>query len=174
LTGQVALEVPVKSQSIEIHRVQDGVLVTAIEILSPVNKRPGHEAFNKYRLKRRDLLRAGVHLLEIDLLRGGTRPPLVTPLPEAPYFVFLNRMERYPNVEIWPISFQDPIPILPVPLMAPDADVPIDLNQAIQIIYTEAVYDLRIDYEQPPPLPALSSEETTWLEAHLQSTGVRS
>ncbi len=82
-------------------------------------------------------------------------------------------MEHHPNVEIWPISFQHPIPILPVPLMAPDADVPIDLNQAIQTIYTEAVYDLRIDYKQMPPPPALPSEEAAWLEAHLQSTGVR-
>lgn len=173
LTGQVALEVPVRSQSIEIRRVQDGVLVTAIELLSPVNKRHGHEAFHKYRLKRRDLLRAGVHLLEIDLLRGGSRPPLVTPLPDAPYFVFLSRAERYPNVDIWPVSLQEPIPILPTPLVEPDPDVPLDLNRAIQVVYDEAFYHLRIDYAQPPPLPALSPDDATWLDTHLQAAGAR-
>ncbi|NUQ63676.1 MAG: DUF4058 family protein, partial [Pirellulales bacterium] len=42
-------------------------LVAAIEILSPVNKRPGHEAHEEYLRKRRELLRSGAHLIEIDL-----------------------------------------------------------------------------------------------------------
>jgi hypothetical protein len=80
LTGLVALEVPVKEQRIEIRESESRVLVTAIEILSPVNKRTGHEAFQTYRRKKRDLLRTTVHVLEIDLLRGGNRSPLATPL----------------------------------------------------------------------------------------------
>jgi hypothetical protein len=173
LIGRVALEAPVKSQSIEIHETETGLLVTAIEILSPVNKRPGHEAFNTYQRKRRDLLRADVHLLEIDLLRGGRRPPLTTPLPDAPYFVFLSRSERRPAVEIWPLSLQAPIPVLPIPLLPPDADAPLDLNRATQIVYDEAAYDLQIDYHQLPPKPSLTPEEIKWLETHLKSVGVR-
>jgi hypothetical protein len=174
LLGRVALEVPVKSQSIEIQETETGRLVTAIEILSPVNKRPGHEAFNTYRRKRRDLLRTEVHLLEIDLLRSGHRPPLATPLPDdAPYFIFLSRGQRRPTVEIWPLSLQKPIPVIPVPLLVPDPDVPLDLNQIIETIYDEAAYDLRLDYTQPPPKPDLNPEEAEWLETHLQSVGLR-
>jgi hypothetical protein len=102
VTGIATLEVPVKEQAIEIRETGSGTLVTAIEILSPVNKRPGHDAFEGYRRNRRDLLRTNVHLLEIDLLRAGARPPLLTPLPEAPYFVFLSRDGKRPKVEIWP------------------------------------------------------------------------
>ena len=173
LTGRVPQEVPVRIQSIEIHETETGLLVTAIEILSPVNKRPGHEAFDTYRRKRRDLLRTNVHLLEIDLLRGGRRPPLETPLPEAHYFVFLSRGERRPVVEIWPLRFQEPIPVLPIPLLAPDPDVPLDLGRAIQTVYDEAAYDLRLDYRQPPPRPELASEDMAWLEAHLQAAGLK-
>src|SRR5574341_2286620 len=39
LVGQVPIETPVRSQSLEIRAVRGGTLITAIEILSPVNKR---------------------------------------------------------------------------------------------------------------------------------------
>ncbi len=89
--------------------------VTAIEILSPVNKRPSHQAFKNYQRKWRDLLRSDVHLMEIDLLRGGERPSLLTPLPNVPYFVFLSRAERRGRVEIWPLRLQESLPVLPIP-----------------------------------------------------------
>ena len=47
-------------------------LVTAIEILSPVNKRG--DSLHLYRAKRKSLLRTDVHLIKLDLLRGGKRP----------------------------------------------------------------------------------------------------
>jgi hypothetical protein len=107
------------------------------------------------------------------LLRGGRRPPLETPLPEAHYFVFLSRGERRPVVEIWPLRFQESIPVLPVPLLAPDPDVPLDLGRAIQTVYDEAAYDLRLDYRQPPPRPELASADIAWLQAHLQAAGLK-
>ncbi len=173
LTSLVTFEELIKEQSIEIREVGTDLLVTAIGILSPVNKRPGHEAFEAYQRKRRDLLRSSAHLMEIDLLRSGRRPPLVTPLPDAPYFVFLGRADYRPKVEIWPLRFQDSIPVLPVPLLEPDPDVPLDLGRAIQTVYDQAAYDLRIDYHQPPPKPDLAPEDGRWLEARLQTAGLR-
>jgi len=169
LLGHVVLEEPIKLYSIEIREAATGLLVTVIEILSPVNKRPSHEAFEDYRRKRRDLLRSSAHLMEIDLLRAGHRPPLLTPLPEAPYFVFLHRADYRPKVEIWPLRFQDPIPLLPIPLLDPDPDAPLDLGRAIQTIYDAAAYDLRLDYRQPPPKPDFAPQDAEWIEASLQS-----
>lgn len=159
LTGIVALDVPAQYRHIEIRTVGDETLVTTIEILSLVNKRPGADAADAYDRKRRDILRSNVHLLEIDLLRGGRRPSLVTPLPDAPYFIFLSRAERRPQIEIWPLALRERIPIVPIPLQPPDLDVPLDLTQAIQRIYTSARYDLRIDYRQAPPPPELSADD---------------
>ncbi len=167
--GYVTLEEPIKMHSVEIREAATGLLVTAIEILSPVNKRPSHEAFEDYRRKRRDLLRSSAHLMEIDLLRAGHRPPLVTPLPEAPYFVFLHRGDNRPKVEIWPLRIQEAIPVLPVPLLYPDPDVPLDLGRAIQTIYEVAAYDMRLDYYEPPPKPDLALEDAEWVAARLQS-----
>ena len=93
---------------------------TYIGILSSVNKRPGHQAHLAYQRKRRNLVYSEVHLLEIDLLRGGGRPPLVRPVPPAAYYVVLSRAERRPRVDVWPIQLSDCLPVLPVPLLAPD------------------------------------------------------
>jgi hypothetical protein len=61
---------------------------TAIEVLSPVNKRSSHEAYHDYLRKRRQLLHSEAHVIEINLLRGGERPPLAGPVPSAPYAVY--------------------------------------------------------------------------------------
>jgi hypothetical protein len=156
-------------QRIEILKVGGKSLVTVIEILSPINKRAGHKAQADYARKRRKLLQTNVHLLEIDLLRGGRRPcePEVE-LPPAPYFVFLSRAKRRDQLEIWPIPLAEPLPVVPVPLRAPDPDVPLDLGAALRAIYDRAGYDLILDYRRPPPRPDLSPEETAWVAALLR------
>ena len=67
--------------SVEIRDVAERRLVTVIEILSPVNKR-GQGLRDAERVDRRmELLQTRTHLLEIDLLRAGTRIPLIGDLP---------------------------------------------------------------------------------------------
>jgi hypothetical protein len=173
LTGLVAMEVPTQYHRIEIRTAGDETVVTVIEILSPANKRPGADAADAYERKRREILRSDVHLLEIDLLRGGRRPSFETPLPNAPYFIFLSRAEQRPRVGIWPLSLQQPILAIPVPLRAPDPDVALDLTRALQQIYASARYDLRIDYQRDPPPPELSSVDGAWLDQQLRVAGVR-
>jgi hypothetical protein len=166
-------DLPEKLNTVVIRTVEDDTLVTAIEILSATNKRPGHPTYATYHRKRRAILESDTHLMEIDLLRAGERPPLAEPLPEAPYFIILSRAERRPVAEVWPLRLQSPIPILPVPLLPPDADIPLDLGQALATIYHRSGYDLRIDYSQPPPPPPLIPADATWLDEHLHDVGVR-
>jgi len=161
--SKVKLEVPLRLYNIEIREVESKGLVTVIEILSPVNKQPGHESYKSYLRKRRDLLRSEVHLLEIDLLRGGKRPPLETEVPLAPYYVTLSRADHRPIVSVWPIQLADLLPILPVPLLDPDPDVSFDLGRAVKTVYEEGAYGLEINYHLPPPPPALTDKESHWL-----------
>ncbi|GAB4425810.1 MAG: DUF4058 family protein [Chloroflexi bacterium OHK40] len=173
LTLPAIMEVPTEYARIEIRTVRDYVLVTAIELLSPANKRPGAEGADAYEKKRQELFRSTAHLLEIDLLRNGKRPQVARPLPDAPYFVFLSRVQRRPYIDIWPLSLRTPMTRIPVPLRYPDADVPLDLGAAIRISYQRARYDLEIDYRADPPPPPLSPDDAAWLDAYLRERGLR-
>lgn len=174
LTGTIAMEIPTRYHQLEIRTAGNDTLVTAVEVLSPVNKRPGADAADAYERKRHEIFQSNVHLMEIDLLRGGRRPEIVQPLPPDPYFIFLSRAERRPVIEIWPVRLEESIPIVPIPLRYPDEDVPLDLNAALALIYRSARYDFRIDYRQPPPPPELAPAEAAWMEALLRERGLRS
>jgi hypothetical protein len=175
LIGAAVLEAPTRYARIEIRAVNDETLVTAIELLSPVNKRPGVDGADAYEKKRQELFQSSAHLLEIDLLRAGKRPLLARPerLPDDPYFVFLHRREDWPRVGIWPCALQKPLPTVPVPLRRPDPDVVLSLTQVLQQVYRNARYDLQVDYRAAPPPPDLAPEDATWLDAQLRERGMR-
>jgi hypothetical protein len=172
LTLPALWTIPTEYARVEIRTVHDHVLVTAIEILSPANKRPG-EGAESYEKKRQELFQSTAHLLEIDLLRAGKRPQTARPLPNAPYFIFLSRADYRRYVEIWYWTLQQSIPIVPVPLRPPDEPVPLDVGAALHDTYRRARYDLDIDYHQPPPPPELSAEDAAWLDEYLQAAELR-
>lgn len=172
VTSTVLLEEPIRLHSVEIREVGTMRLVTAIEILSPANKRSAHDAREEYLNKRRAILRSDAHLIEIDLLRGGERMPLQKPVPKAAYYVVLSRSNRRPVVEVWPIQIWEKLPTIPVPLLRPDADVPLDLSAVVATVYERGAYDRLIDYRQPPP-PPLTDEEAEWLDRWLREKGLR-
>ncbi len=163
----VPMELPLRLYTVEVRETGALRLVTAIEILSPVNKRPGHEAYHDYLRKRRELLRSDAHLMEVDLLRGGERPPLERPVPPAPSYVVLSRAGRRPYVDVWPIQLWKALPLLPVPLLEPDPDAPLDLGAAVASAYERGAYARLIDYGAPAPPPALSDAESAWIEERL-------
>jgi hypothetical protein len=68
---------------------------------------------------------------------------------------------------VWPISLHQPLPALPVPLLRPDPDVPLDLGQALRTAHERARYDLRIDYSAPPD-PPLSDADAAWAATLLE------
>lgn len=173
MENSVLVEVPLRQMSVEILASDSMELVTAIEILSPVNKRPSHRAYSDYLQKRSDILRSTAHLIEIDFLRGGERPPLGEPTPVVPYYITLSRASTRPSVTVWPIAFRNTLPEIPIPLSDPDDDVPIDFGSAVADVYERGGYATLIDYNRPPPPPQLDEEETKWVDALLHEHGVR-
>ncbi|MDJ0703524.1 MAG: DUF4058 family protein [Leptolyngbyaceae cyanobacterium MO_188.B28] len=165
LTIPIPQPVPVRLANVEIRDTAQNVLVTCIAILSPVNKRePGLTA---YRQKRQGLYRAGVHLVELDLLRRGVRPFAHPQLPEVPYAIALTRSHDK-VMGVWPLTLQDALPTIPIPLQSPDPDVPLDLSAVLQEVYDEAAYDLSLDYTAPPPPPVFSAKDKEWLETQFK------
>lgn len=153
----VAVRIPL----VEIRTVEGMQLVTAIEILSPVNKRKG--GWENYQKKRRELKNAHIHLLEIDLLRRGQRVIQHPNLPVSDYLICLSRAGSL-QTDIWAIDLPSPLPSVPVPLQAPDPDLAIGLGAALREIYDEAFYGASLDYSKAPPPPDIREAFAGWMQ----------
>ena len=68
----------VKERWIEIRRRPDWTPVTIIELLSPTNK--SGQGHSDYLYKRVSLIARSIHLIELDFLVAGRRPPMGRPL----------------------------------------------------------------------------------------------
>jgi hypothetical protein len=147
---------------LEIRDRRDRRVVTVIELLSPANKYSGPDR-EQYLGKRGGLLASSAHLVEIDLLRGGPRMPFAGPLPECDYYALVSRMERRPTADFWPIRLRDRLPVLPIPLRAPDPDARLDLQAALHHVYDAARYGNYI-YDGAPQ-PALNAADEAWARA---------
>ena len=135
-------------------------VVTVIELLSPTNKTPGPDR-DDYLSKRSLYIYGPVNFIEIDLRRGGTRPQ-PPPLPGCDYYVLLGRTDDRSSYGMWPLSLRDRLPVIPVPLSPPDADVPLDLQGVLHRVYDAAQYGNYIYSETPEP--PLSAEDAAWAQ----------
>lgn len=156
--------------TVEIRDVRRKRLVSAIEVLSPTNKRGSGR--RDYHRRRERLLHGGANLMEIDLLSEGSRIRLEGTIPESRYFVFLTRASRCPFTEFWAMELPDPLPVVPIPLLKDDGDVALDLQAAFGTMYDAAGYDLLVDYSEDPGIP-VSDVERRFIEERLKSAGIR-
>src|SRR5581483_2259371 len=146
----------------------DEPLVTCIEVLSPSNKRRGGEGWELYLRKRQALLLGQANLVEIDLLRGGTKFPMRGPWPDSPYTLLVCRQPSAPTCKVVKALYRKRLLPLSIPVRPPDPDVTIDLQPMIELIYEVSRYDVTIDYRKPldPPLPP---EDAAWLAEALKA-----
>ena len=124
-------------------------IVTVIEMLSPTNKRLGSDGRAQYLRKRPSVLRSRAHLVELDLLRGGQRLPMRTPLPPGDYFAIVSRSPRRPAAEVFAWTIRQPLPSVPIPLAGSDPDIMLDLQAVMDATYDGMGYDYALDYSQP-------------------------
>ena len=119
---------------VEIIRADDDRerLVTVIEVLSPANKTPGEQGRDLYLRKQREVLGSKIHLVEIDLLRGGehtTAIPneyLVREAAPFDYHVCIHRFDNLEDYFVYPILLSQALPEIAIPLMPGDGEVTID------------------------------------------------
>jgi hypothetical protein len=157
-----------RERYIDIHdRYQNMKVVTTLEVASPSNKAAGPSR-RAYRRKQRETRRSECHLVEIDLLRRGRH---VLCVPEAmaratspyDYLVCVNRWPERERYEVYPRALSDRLPRIRVPLSPPDADVPLDIQAALEQVYEEGDFMLLVRYDQPC-IPPLSAGDQRWAD----------
>jgi Protein of unknown function (DUF4058) len=79
----------------------------------------------------------------------------------------VSRAERRPVADLYRFSLRDAIPGFPLPLKPEDEELLVDLQTIFHQVCERSSYDLRIDYRQPVPPPALSEADRQWVDALL-------
>lgn len=148
---------------LEVRDRQGRELVTVIELLSPSNKRAGDDR-EQYLAKRRERLRSPAHLVEIDLLRGWSPMPQEG-RPPCDYSVMVSRAEKRRAADFWPIGLRDRLPVVPIPLHAPDQAAPVDLQEALHRAHDGPGYEHFIYRGEPEP--SLSAEDAAWARGYI-------
>jgi hypothetical protein len=156
----------------------DKRLVTAIEVLSPSNKSPGDHGRDLYLQKQREVLASAVHLVEIDLLRGGThttavpRDAAIAQAGPFDYHVCVHRFGEKRKYTIYAIPLEEPLPRIQIPLLPGDEDVLLDLQAAFTRCYEAGPYRREILYDREEPEPPLSAQQEAWAKQRLRSAGL--
>lgn len=171
VTVSVPMPETIRESYLEIREVATGYVVTAIELLSPTNKRPGmgREAYLR---KRREVLSCPTHLVEIDLLRGGKPMPILGEITRTDYRILVCRGDRRPQAHLYGFSVRQEIPQFLLPLKSGDTEPLVDLQSLLLQVYDQAKFDLVVDYTQEP-VPQLNTEDREWADALLREQGRR-
>lgn len=156
ITAECELPMPIERQEtyLVIRDRETMKVVTVIEVLSPSNKRRNGDGRREYLTKRVEILSSPTHLVELDLLRGGMRLPVVGSLPPGDYYAIVSRVKRRPRCDVYAWTLHDSLPSIPIPLKPGDDDAIVPLQEVFDTVYQRARYDLSIKYDATldPPL----------------------
>ncbi len=150
-------------------------VVTAIEVLSPRNKAPG-PGRESFLTKRQELLGAGAHFVEIDLLRDGERVLPFTSLEldreigvmmGSHYLVAVMRRPRW--YEYYAVTVRQRLPRIGVPLAHGDPDAILDLQAVFTRCWDTGPYPEVLRYDQPPP-GTFSEEDSDWCQRQVAAS----
>lgn len=165
LTVTVPMVEEVQERYLEIREVATGAVITAIEILSPKNKRAG-DGRQAYERKRNQVLASLTHLVEIDLLRGGQPLPM-SGSAKSDYRILVSRSDRRPSAQLYAFSVRQEVPSFLVPLKAGEEEPLLRLQDILRKVYKRGRYHLTIDYTQPAQ-PPLAQDDQNWLTTLLE------
>lgn len=166
-----------KQTLVEIYANQDNRerLVTVIELLSPSNKTVGAPGRESYVRKQQEILNSSqVHLVEIDLLRGGEHTTAVDfevgwrTIGPYDYHVCIHRFDTPYDYILYPVRLTEKLPEIEVPLLPGDSPVALDIQAVFERCYDAGPYRRWVRYDGAVPEPALTPELAAWVRQMLQ------
>ena len=153
-------------------------LITAIELLSLSNKKPGQKGRDLYVKKQEEILKSRAHLVEIDLLRGGAH---TTAVPRAlaeeqagafDYHVSIRPFDEPEDFMVYAWRMETRLPKITIPLLPGDPAVVVDLQAILDQCYDVRHYERRVSYRTKKPKPPLTKKQQQWTEKILKQHGI--
>ncbi len=180
----IAVE-PIRQRHVAIRSFETGrPLVTAVELLSPTNKRK-RSAREAYVARRAAYHAAGVNVLELDLVRAGGHlidvplddvpADLITPYKACVHRGSVGGDGDPPDrvtAEYYPIPLQSRVPLIALPLRPADPDFLLNAQRSLDEVYGTGQYAGKLDYAAPldPPLPPA---DAAWAAERVAAAGGR-
>jgi Protein of unknown function (DUF4058) len=153
-------------------------VVATIEVLSPANKSPGPKGRTLYLQKQQEILDSDSHLVEIDLLRGGTHTTAV-PLdrlrakaPPFDYHVCVHPFDSIGKFAAYTIRLTECLPAVAVPLLPGDGSVTVNLQTVFGRCYDTGPYRRRVIYDIGRIEPPLHAELLEWATQLVRTQGL--
>jgi hypothetical protein len=171
VTVILPLSEKVRQGHLEIRDIATSEVVTAVEVLSPANKRPG-EGRRQYETKRQKILESSTHLVEIDLLRHWESMPTLGNNIQTNYRILVSQSSLRPKADLYAFNLPDPIPSFRLPLRAEDIEPLINLQDLLNGVYDRSGYGFVIDYSRKP-VPPLSKADEAWADTWLRGKELR-
>jgi hypothetical protein len=168
---------PTEEPYLEILATTGKRLVTAVEVLSPSNKRPGSAGRKDYLKKQKEFRLAGVNAVEVDLLRRGrhtTAAPLATLRRKAGAFDYhVSVRVAGDPAELYAAAWRlaDRLPAVGVPLDPGMEFVTVELQPLFDRAYDGGKYAEDTAYGRPPD-PPLTPEQQAWADGVLREKGL--
>lgn len=171
VTVMLPMAEEVQERYLEIREAATGAVITAIEILSPKNKRVG-EGRQAYERKCNQVLASLTHLIEINLLRGGQPLPILGAT-KSDYRIVVGRSDHRPSAQLYAFSVRHEIPSFPIPLKTGEKEPLLNLQGILESVYQRGRYHLAIDYTEPAQ-PPLTPGDIGWADALVKEHKLRS
>ena len=174
--GRERLSEPCEEPYLEILMLDPRRAVTAVDVLNPYHKRPG-AGRRAYRRTHRGFRRAGLSVVEVDLLRAGrhtTALPLARLRRKAGAFDYhVSARVAGDPAELFasPIRLADRLPAVGFPLDPGMEFVTVELQPLFDRAYDGGKYAEDTEYGRPPD-PPLTPEQQTWAGGVLREKGV--
>ncbi len=126
-------------------------VVATIELLSISNKTAGDKGRELYLKKQQEIQESTVHLVEIDLLRGGqhaTAVPREWLVRKAvfDYHICVTPGDIAGEYFAYPFRLSERMPEIAIPLLSPTPPVVIDLQQVFERCYDVGPYRRSVRY----------------------------
>lgn len=83
------------------------------------------------------------------------------------YHVCCRRFDRLDQFFVYPIRLEDALPVIAIPLLPGDADVPLALQPLFDQVYDAGAFPLLVDYRAAVPPPPLSADKKKWIKKRL-------
>jgi len=152
-----------KRKYIKVVDIRAKKVITVVEILSPSNKKGGTDRA-VYLEKRNEYLANKLNFVEVDLLRGGKRPPLGKGHPEVTdYYAMVCRAWEFPRAGLWAFGIRDPLPALPIPVTRELGDTTLNLRWCVDQAYDGGRYSETLPYDEPLK-PRPRDEDRGWID----------